>query len=152
MLAIQAFTAPDQHGGKGLFADQAVFKGDTVRRYNSALTRIYSLREYQNALSEGGVHAASLKNHSYPAEAFINGDKVRVLLRDNDIGTYMNHSDEPNVGAHASRAGVMVALRNIRPGEELTCDYRRFVSNLSDWNDIDHCGSFLMAAPVRKAA
>jgi hypothetical protein len=49
-------------------------------------------------------------------------DGTYVLCSDN--AKFMNHSDEPNVDS----GGVTedVALRDIQPGEELTCDYRLF--------------------------
>lgn len=152
MLTITAFTAPDHHGGKGLYADQTVFKGDVVRRHNSARTRIYSLREYKEALAPGGAHARALRNHCYPAEAVVNGQTVRILLHDGDLGAYMNHSEEPNVGICPAHPDVMVALRHIKPGDELTCDYRAFVADLSGWSDVEHCASFLLPSAVNKKA
>ncbi len=37
----------------------------------------------------------------------------------------MNHSEKPNLLYHC---GILFALRNIRAGEELTVDYRYFLS------------------------
>ena len=44
-----------------------------------------------------------------------------------DDARFINHSDEPNTGAHAplfDPQHTHDALRDIRQGEELTCDYR----------------------------
>ena len=35
---------------------------------------------------------------------------------------YTNHSDNPNTGMEG--CDDMIALRDIHPGEEITCDYR----------------------------
>jgi uncharacterized protein len=45
-----------------------------------------------------------------------------------DDGRFFNHSDAPNVmdGATPETAQSSVAIRDILPGEELTCDYRTF--------------------------
>jgi uncharacterized protein len=46
-----------------------------------------------------------------------------------DDARYMNHSDEPTVRGDYEQEpvfGMDVAVRDIQPGEELTCDYRTF--------------------------
>lgn len=45
-----------------------------------------------------------------------------------DDSRFFNHCDRPNVmdGATPETAQASVALRDIFPGEELTCDYRTF--------------------------
>jgi SET domain-containing protein len=48
------------------------------------------------------------------------------------LGFYMNHSCSPNAGdRRGTLALTAVALRNIRKGEEITCDYRPVL----DYND-----------------
>ena len=45
-----------------------------------------------------------------------------------DDGRFFNHSDQPNVidGVTPETAQSSVAVKDIAPGEELTCDYRTF--------------------------
>lgn len=43
------------------------------------------------------------------------------IALDGDDGRFMNHSDTPNLDFSAP--GVATALRDIEPGEELTCHY-----------------------------
>jgi uncharacterized protein len=46
-----------------------------------------------------------------------------------DDARYMNHSDSPTVSGDYEQEpvfGVDLAVRDIEPGEELTCDYRTF--------------------------
>jgi hypothetical protein len=45
-----------------------------------------------------------------------------------DDGRFFNHSDSPNVidGLTPDTAQSSIAVRDIFPGEELTCDYRTF--------------------------
>ena len=45
-----------------------------------------------------------------------------------DDARFFNHSEDPNTGMVPSASGELLylALRDIREGEELTCDYRAF--------------------------
>jgi uncharacterized protein len=45
-----------------------------------------------------------------------------------DDGRFFNHLDQPNVrdGETPETSHCSVAIRDIHPGEELTCDYRTF--------------------------
>jgi hypothetical protein len=55
-----------------------------------------------------------------------------VLCADN--ARFMNHADEPNTaGVHVKGAieGYDVATRDIKWGEELTCDYRVFDADVA---------------------
>ena len=57
---------------------------------------------------------------------YLNGDGQYVLCGDN--AKFMNHEEEPNCDDHGD--AFTVARRDIRAGEELTCDYRAFDA---DW-------------------
>jgi hypothetical protein len=49
-----------------------------------------------------------------------------------DISSFMNHSNNPNVG-YPNNGEEMATLRKIRKGEELTIDYGTFDENLANW-------------------
>jgi SET domain-containing protein len=42
------------------------------------------------------------------------------------VGWYLNHSEDPNVGCKIEEDYEFYALRDIKPDEELTVDYRTF--------------------------
>ncbi len=55
-----------------------------------------------------------------------NSGRQRWIL-DADHARFMNHSDTPNTGVPSGAdSSVTVALRDISPGEELTCNYHAF--------------------------
>lgn len=63
----------------------------------------------------------------YEDFGMVDGDQIGVppTLNRLSVGWYVNHSDRPNLAA--GEDGRFRALRRIRPGEELTADYRTFV-------------------------
>ena len=66
------------------------------------------------------LNETSLENNEYIAYFHDNG-----ILR-TPLGGWINHSEEPNVGLRDAGAFYVVeALRDIKPGEELTVDYRK---------------------------
>jgi len=64
---------------------------------------------------------------------YLDEDGVYVLCGDN--AKFMNHSEAPNCD---DRGSVTSAIRDIQPGEELTCDYRLF--------DMEFDGSELLSS------
>ncbi|ARE41625.1 hypothetical protein RGUI_3484 [Rhodovulum sp. P5] len=50
---------------------------------------------------------------------YLTSERVFRLGNDGDI--FMNHSDQPTL---VDRGEEMVAARDLKPGDELTCDYR----------------------------
>jgi len=56
-------------------------------------------------------------------------DAGGLLYYESTMGKYMNHLREPNVDF--SEVGIGWVTRDIQPGEELTCDYRHFMADVS---------------------
>ena len=81
--------------GRGLFATQRIRKGAVIGQIEGSITR------------RNGAHVLWLSHEL--------GVRVTNKFR------YVNHSDEPNA-AYFDDA-TLVALRTIRPGEEITHDY-----------------------------
>lgn len=59
-----------------------------------------------------------------------NGEKTLVLCADH--ARHMNHSDAPNLLEAGETNAQNIANRDIRAGEELTCDYRLFDSKATE--------------------
>jgi hypothetical protein len=114
-----------EKGGKGLFATQDYKKDDLLIVFGGrAVTR-----ETLNAISgELGHHALQI------------GKNIFLLQHAFEDGEYVNHSCDPNMGVEGQV--TLVAMRDIRSGEEVTFDYA--MVDMSDADEFEcHCGSGL---------
>ncbi len=136
MIVAKTYLAKDQYGGKGLFAAEDIKKGDVIWVWDETVTKIYTLAQYKSITDRNLPFGKKLKIHAYPSQMEINGVETDVMLYDMDNGSYINHSERPNKGFIADddvnhpdfyRADdVCVALRDIKKGEEITCNYLEF--------------------------
>jgi SET domain-containing protein len=120
MLMVKTRLGPSTIAGIGLFADQDIPKGAVTWRFTPGYDRLLTQIEIDN-LPEPA--RSNILDHAY-ADAT---SGLFVLCADN--ARFMNHANEPNTaGVHQPGAieGYDVATRDIRSGEELTCDYRTF--------------------------
>jgi SET domain-containing protein len=117
---------PSGIAGRGLLATAPIAEGEIVAIKGGHIVDTATLRSLPKALQEAeiqiadGFHLAALDEDEYEA----------VML-------FLNHSCQPNVGFAGNI--VLVAMRAIEPGEELTTDYALF-------DDYDgamtcHCGT-----------
>jgi len=100
--------------GVGLFADQDIKKNANVYSSNNRLDLRVSESEF-SLLSDD--EKSTIKHYGY----FDNKNKVWSLLFDNM--RFCNHSVEGNIALHGDK---VVAIRDIKNGEELTQDYGEF--------------------------
>jgi uncharacterized protein len=120
MLMVKTLLKPSDIAGIGLFAAEDIPKGTVTWRFMPRFDRLLTEDEIES-LPE--IARASLLDHVYLHEA----SGKFVLCADN--ARFMNHADNPNTeGVHEPGAieGYDIASRDIRAGEELTCDYRTF--------------------------
>lgn len=117
MLVISAFISQSALHGLGVFSRDAIRAGQVVSQFRPPLD-VMVTREFVASLS--APEREYLRHFSY-LSLFLD---VYILTGDHD--RYMNHSGEPNVGIAGDRTTDSVALRDIKAGEELTCDYRTF--------------------------
>ena len=120
MLTVKTRIGPSAIEGMGLFADEDITAGAVTWRYNPGIDQILA-PDVVTALPEPA--RSELLNHTYVHAP----SGQPVLCADN--ARFMKHADNPNTqGVHADGAieGYDVATRDIKHGEELTCDYRRF--------------------------
>ena len=116
--------------GRGLVATGFVAKGELLVAFGGTV-----------------LHAAQL-------EALDNEERLAVVQVDEDLylwspspgpGDWINHSCEPNAGLRGQI--VLIALRDIQPGEEVCYDYA--MSDGSDYDEFEcHCGSSLCRGVV----
>lgn len=120
MLMVKTRLAESTIAGIGLFADQDIPKGTVTWQFMPGYDRLLTDQEI-NDLPEPA--RSSILNHAY----LDNVSGLFVLCLDN--ARFMNHAEAPNTaGVHEDGAidGYDVAVRDIKKGEELTCDYRTF--------------------------
>jgi hypothetical protein len=120
MLMVKTRIAPSRIAGIGVFADQDIPAGTVTWRFMPG----YDLLLTQSAIDALPEPArSSLLDLAYYHAA----TDCYVLCADN--ARFMNHADEPNTaGVHVDGAieGDDISTRDIRVGEEMTCDYRLF--------------------------
>lgn len=120
MLLVKTRLGPSQIEGIGLFADQDIPAGTVTWRFDPRFDQVFP-PEALDGLPE--VSRAQLLNYAY-----VHGPTGHLVFC-LDNARFMNHADEPNtMGVHAAGeiAGHDIATRDIRNGEEITCDYRAF--------------------------
>lgn len=117
MMTVKTYVAASKIHGVGLFADEdvekdqiifvltpgidLVMRDEEIHKFGSAFAQFMSIYSYKD---------------SYSKEITVSLDNAR----------FMNHDDVPNTLWTYSFGW---AARNIRKGEELTCDYSTFWEN-----------------------
>lgn len=117
MLLVKTVLKYSPIHGLGCFADQDIPKGTTVWRFDQDIDLIFKeteLEKFPESFRE------FLKIYAY--SPMDEEEKKYILCIDH--ARHMNHSDDPNL--LETPEGLNVASKNIKAGEELTCDYREF--------------------------
>ena len=107
--------------GIGLFADQDIPKGTPVWEFTPGFDQEIPREQFEK-IPEAARN--DFLKYSYTSKK--NGGYYILCC---DDGRFFNHSEEPNVTSMPSGTGsedIDVAARDIKKGEELTCDYRSF--------------------------
>ena len=119
MLLVSASLKPSTIHGLGCFTDEPIAKGQLVWIFDDRI----DLRIPVNKLVELPKPIQDyLEMYGY-AE-MLDGYKVITLCGDHS--KHMNHALEPNIISNPADSGQDIAARDIKAGEELTCDYLSF--------------------------
>ena len=120
VLLIRTSIGKSEIDGVGLFADEDIKKGTIIWRYEPPIDQEYTLEE---------INKLSPVLQEFMAKyAYLHGRTGKYILC-GDNARFTNHSDTPNMLAHYPEnleEGIDIAARDIRRGEELTCDYNSF--------------------------
>lgn len=119
MLLVRTRLSQSRIHGIGLFADEPITKDTIIWRFDPRID-IRISPEQLEALSWPAQE--QMRRYSYREKH----SGLYVLCGDD--ARFFNHSDTPNCidlydGVDAD---ITIALRDIEPGEELTCDYSMF--------------------------
>ena len=101
--------------GKGLFSAEAVRKGTVVCCFTLG-SRVTTEDRYVQAVSRE-EQPVTRTGTRYVGRYFTYGNEQEPY-------NFINHAFEPNLLVHC---GVVVALRDLAPGEEFTMDYRYLI-------------------------
>lgn len=117
MLCVKTKILSSSIHGMGLFADEDVSIGTAVWRFEADFDQVFSAEQIARLPDIAQIFLA---RYAYMSK------KTGRFILDTDDGRYFNHSDAPNSATTSSPIGeedVIVAIRDIRKGEEITIDY-----------------------------
>lgn len=103
--------------GLGCFAGEDIKKGTIVWRFDEGIDLVFTdedLKKFPESYKE------FLKIYAYSPKA--ENEKTYILCSDH--ARHMNHSENPTL--EETPEGLNVAARDIKTGEELTCNYFEF--------------------------
>jgi SET domain-containing protein len=116
MLLVDVYLEKSPIQGIGVFAKNHIASGTLIWKLDPRFDRIIEVEVYE---SQTGPVKSYLDRYAYPDRRNAN-----CIVFEADDARYMNHADEPNCDVSAPEESY--ALRDIAPGEELTCDYNHF--------------------------
>ncbi len=96
--------------GKGIFVVQPIAKGELLLDFNQGPGRRLKTKEAYKHEARGCHYIIQIEDHWY-----------WVKVDGPEQGDFINHSCEPSCGIDGRLR--MVAMRDLRPGEEITFDY-----------------------------
>ncbi len=121
MFLINTFIKKSSIAGIGVFAGENVKKGDIINTFVEGFDRRYTEEDLRALPPKASEY---LRHYSY-------GGRDGYIYFPGDNDRFVNHSATPNTETLAN--GDVVALRDIRKGDEITCDYKDFQD--AAWHD-----------------
>lgn len=102
------YVADSQISGQGLFVDEDIMAGDAILSFGGTFALVYD------------------RSSGKYIESTFTGVTDTIMIceeadSEKDLSDYINHSCNPNVGMYDCL--TLIAIRNIKKGEELLCDY-----------------------------
>lgn len=126
MLLVKTKLQQSPISGIGLFADEIIKKGTIVWKYNPVIDILLNKIQIDELPV---VVQKQVNNYAYFDNVF-NG---YVLCGDD--ARFFNHSDNPNCD-DTPPSEVTIAVCDIMPGEELTCNYKTFYGDITNHPEI----------------
>lgn len=123
MLLIEVRLAKSPIEGIGVFAKEFIAKGAEIWRLDLRFDRLIEVDVWE---AQSGAVKSYLDRYCYPRRS-----DPRYIVFEADDARYMNHADDPNTDF--SHGDVAYALKDIQPGDEITCDYNVFFADGFDF-------------------
>ncbi len=116
MMTVKNYLDKSPIDGIGIYAGEDIEKGTIVWRHVEGLEKVITEAEYEKLpdLAKEYIDKYGFMPPSKPG--------IRVLEFDN--GRFMNHAANPNTNFNDEMQGI--ATRDIKKGEEITCNYKEF--------------------------
>ena len=112
--------------GSGVIATREFSQGEIVFLFGGVLL---------------GLKEASLLSEEEKSNT-IRFSATEYLSPKGTFGNFLNHSCDPNSYVKKDGAGLsVIAIRDIKPGEEVTMDYSTVLARDDDWTMECNCGS-----------
>ncbi|MCP5432366.1 MAG: SET domain-containing protein-lysine N-methyltransferase [Alphaproteobacteria bacterium] len=116
MMLVPTYVAKSGIEGVGIFAAAPIAKGAPIWQFDAEFDRVLP----KAALDAYPDHVRDfITRYSYRHH-----DDESLIVLEMDNGRFMNHSEAPNTDFTPQT--VAYALRDIAPGEEITCNYCEF--------------------------
>lgn len=114
LLCVQLRPSPLH--GHGLFTLAAVPRGTPIWRFEPGFDQVFTPEAWAQLPEPARAHVRHfcfVRQHDH------------ALVLSGDLARFLNHSSVPTTGMPegGEATGVTVALRDLEPGEELTCNY-----------------------------
>ena len=115
MMMVDTELRPSPIHGIGVFLKERVPAGGLVWRFDARIDRVYTPDEIASL-------PAHMQRYLRTYSTFHRATGLWVLCGDN--GRHFNHADQPSTVSNAISFGEDHAVRDLKPGDELTSDYR----------------------------
>jgi hypothetical protein len=110
MLYIKSKLKQSKIEGIGVFADEPIKKGTLISKFDTRFDRIFFFEEVEKM---NNVEQEFVKRYGS------NNMGMQFVMMGNE--RFVNHSTKPNI--EGSIFGGVFSIRDIKKGEELTCNY-----------------------------
>lgn len=127
MLCVKTKLGPSPIAGIGLFADQLISAGTVVWEFTPGIDLLLSKEDIEklSLIGQEQIHRYS----------YVDSDMDNKYVFCGDDARFFNHADDPNCD-DTPPSKVTTAVRDIQPGEELTCNYKIFYGNIEEHPEI----------------
>lgn len=125
MLTYKNLRVEKSKNGYGIFAKKDFLKGE----------KVFEIKGELMTLNEDEVVDKKNRDNAFRFS------KDEYISPQGEIGDFLNHSCAPNSGIiKMGNKLLLVAVRNIKRGEEITMDYSTIIAEDDIWEMNCHCG------------
>lgn len=128
LLSSKAEVKESKIHGRGVFAKELIYKGERAAAFGGHIITAREMRKLARRDQELSIYPFQVDEYVWMGP---------VSREELDFAECFNHSCDPNAGFEGQI--MLVAMRDIQPGEEITFDY--VMCEFQDFEMECHCGS-----------